>query len=416
MRASLLIGYKDIQLLLRDRPALLLMVLAPFLLTVGLGLVTGQFGRASGGIEPIPVAIVNEDDGPLGQALVDGLAGDELAALIVPVVTAERENARARLDADEVAAVVIVPAGFSAGIIPSEEGIPSGPTVKLILLKNPARPIGAGIIQAVVETYLSRVETGRVGSEVIMERLVASGRLAPSQIAALAPSIGRRLVTAAAETPVLSLHVANAGAEAQTFNPMATIAPGMALLFLMFTVANGGRSLLQEQVQGTLPRLLVAPVTPGQVLIGKVIGTYLSGVLQMLILILTASLLFGLRWGDPLGVLVLILAVVFGAMGWGMLLTTVARTPGQVSALGTALMLSFGILGGSFVQFGVMPVWFQGLSRLTPNAWGLDGFTVLALGGTLADLSRPLVGLTTMGLVVGTIAVLLFRYRKWHRA
>lgn len=411
MRQSFLIGLKDVKLVFRDRPALLFMLLAPFLLTVGLGFVAGQFGRAAGGIEPIPVAIVNEDDGPLGQALLDLFHANDLAELVVPVAVADRESARARLDADEVAAVVIVPPGFSASVIPTEGSMPSTEVVKLTLIKNPARPIGAGVIQAIVEAYLSRVETGRVGGEVIIAHLVASGRMAPAHIAAQAPTIGGRLVTAVAATPVIRLHTTTAGAEPQAFNPMATMAPGMALLFLMFTVANGGRSLLQERDQGTLPRLLVAPVTPGRVLIGKALGTYLTGVLQMLILILTGSLLFGLRWGDPLGVFVLILAAVFGAMGWAMLLTAVARTPGQVSALGTALMLTFGILGGSFVQLGFMPAWFRWLSRITPNAWGLDGFTILALGGTLADLSGPLLGLTAMGLLLGAVAVPFFRHR-----
>ncbi|MBK9091875.1 MAG: ABC transporter permease [Anaerolineae bacterium] len=74
------------------------------------------------------------------------------------------------------------------------------------------------------------------------------------------------------------------------------MAPSMALLFLMFTVTNGGRSLLAEKAQGTLARLLISPTTGAQALLGKLFGAYLTGVLQMLILILTGSLLFGLRW------------------------------------------------------------------------------------------------------------------------
>jgi len=60
-------------------------------------------------------------------------------------------------------------------------------------------------------------------------------------------------------------------------------------------------------------------------------------------LILGTTLLFQLQWGDPLrGVPGA--AAVFGAVGWGMLLTAVAKTPGQVSAIGSAMMLTFGIL------------------------------------------------------------------------
>ena len=49
-------------------------------------------------------------------------------------------------------------------------------------------------------------------------------------------------------------------------------------------------------------------------------------------------------------------------------------------------MLIFGILGGSFINLEQMPPFVQTFSKITPNAWGLDGFTTLALGGTLKNL------------------------------
>jgi ABC-2 type transport system permease protein len=149
------------------------------------------------------------------------------------------------------------------------------------------------------------------------------------------------------------------------------------------------------------------------VLIGKIFGVYGTGVVQMLILIVACSLLFGLQWGNPLGMLVLVLAAVFAATGWGMLITSLARTPGQVSTIGTAIMLIFGILGGTFIQTSVMPGWFQAFSRITPNAWGLDGFTTLGLGGSLADLGKPLLGLAVMGVVLFVISILIFGRRSF---
>jgi ABC-2 type transport system permease protein len=149
------------------------------------------------------------------------------------------------------------------------------------------------------------------------------------------------------------------------------------------------------------------------VLIGKIFGVYVTGVVQMLILLVACSLLFGLQWGDPLGVLVLVLAAVFGATGWGMLITSLARTPGQVGNIGMAIMLTFGMLGGTFIQTSVMPGWFQLFSKITPNAWGLDGFTTLGLGGSLADLGKPLLGLAVMGVALFVVSILLFSRRSF---
>jgi ABC-2 type transport system permease protein len=192
------------------------------------------------------------------------------------------------------------------------------------------------------------------------------------------------------------------------FDVLAYLAPGMALMFLMYTVSYGGRSILAERSQGTLPRLLVSPTSTTQVLGGKVLGIYLTGVAQLAILILASTLLFNLKWGNPLGVVILVLAAVFGATGWGMLLTAIARNPGQVASLGSALMLTFGILGGSFISLNALPTPIQWISRITPNAWGLDGFTALALGGGLAEVAAPVGALLAMGAVLFLIATLLF--------
>jgi ABC-2 type transport system permease protein len=123
------------------------------------------------------------------------------------------------------------------------------------------------------------------------------------------------------ETLAIKLNTDTNEAEAVEFDVLAYLAPGMALMFLMFTVSYGGRSILAEKAQGTLPRLLVSPTVSAQILGGKVFGIYLTGVAQMLILIGATTLLFQLKWGDPLGVLVLVLAAVFGASGWGMFIT-----------------------------------------------------------------------------------------------
>ena len=123
----------------------------------------------------------------------------------------------------------------------------------------------------------------------------------------------------------------------------------------MYVVSQGGRSFLEERAQGTLPRLFVSPTNTGQVLGGKVLGVYLTGMAQMGILVIASAALFQLNWGRPPAVIILILASVTGAVGWGLLITALAKTPGQVSTIGSAMMLMFGILGGSFFQVSVMP-------------------------------------------------------------
>ncbi len=87
MKKLFLIGLKDVKLAFRDRAALILMLLAPFLLTLGLGVVTGRFsGGSSNGISHIPVVLVNQDGKQLGNALVEVFQSKDLNELIDPTV------------------------------------------------------------------------------------------------------------------------------------------------------------------------------------------------------------------------------------------------------------------------------------------------------------------------------------------
>jgi ABC-2 type transport system permease protein len=418
MKKVLIIGWKDVVLSFRDMAALVLMLAAPFALTLGLGFVTGLFsGTGQSGPRDIPVILVNQDGnegGPeatLGDALVELLQSEELSDLVAVTSLDDPTLARQWVDDNKAAAAVLIPAGFTQSIIPAEGSLAAGELVAIDLYTNPTSPTSAGIVKTIVDGFVSAVEVGRVGGEVAVGQLLVHGLVSLQDMAGLGADIGQRTARAAQSSTAIAVDSLTRSGEAIEFNMLGLLAPGMALMFLMFTVANGGRSLLAEQAQGTLPRLLVSPTSTTQVLAGKVFGIYLTGVAQVLILIVASTLVFGLGWGDPVGVLVLVLAAVVGAVGWGMLVTALARTPGQVSAIGSALMLAFGMLGGTFISVESMPTWFRTLSKITPNAWGLDGFTALALGGSLADILRPVVALLAMGAALFAVGVFILNHR-----
>ncbi|MGB8984717.1 MAG: ABC transporter permease [Anaerolineales bacterium] len=414
MNKLLLIGIKDLKLMFRDRAALTFMLLAPFLLTIGMGFATGRFSGSSSGLSDIPVVIVNLDDEQLGDALAELFSSEELADLMEPSAASDPEAARRLVDEDKASAAVIIPAGFTRSIIPAEgttfdRSYVEPEPVRIEVYANPARPTSAGVVKAIVDEYVSRLEEGRTSGMTSLVQLMSSGLLDPQNADAEARRLFENFAQSA--SPAITLRNNREGAQAVEFDVLAYMAPGMALMFLMYTVSYGGRSILAERSQGTLPRLLVSPTSAAQVLGGKVLGIFFMGLAQTGILILASSLFFGVKWGDPAGLVLLILAAVFGATGWGMLITALSRTPGQVANIGSALMLIFGILGGSFINLGQMPPLLRTFSRITPNAWGLDGFTTLALGGTLPNLLEPITALLIMGAVLFGIAVVLFGRR-----
>jgi len=401
MKKVLRIGLKDLRLMFRDRTALIMMLLAPLVLTLAMGFVTGSFSDDNAsGPEQIAVVVTNGDQGPLGRELL-AILKDQGTLLDVTTVS-DAALARNRVDEDAAAAAVIIPAGFSAGFQPAS--IAAEPA-QIELVANPGRPISAGIVEAIVRDFSQQAEAALVAEQVISAQMAAGGL---TGAAGMEPIAGESNLT----PPITIQRQQNTAGEDQGFNPLAYFATGMAVFFLMYTVTIGGRSILTERDAGTLTRMLSSPTTTSQVLGGKVLGVFLAGLVQVTILIVASSLLFDLHWGTPAGVAALVIAVVAAATGWGILLAASSKSPGQVAGLGTAMMLIFGMLGGTFISTAAFGGLASRLSRLTPHSWALDGFTELALGRGLESILVPVLALLAMAAVLFGLSVFVFR-RRW---
>lgn len=407
MLKTFLIGLKDLKIAFRDRAAIIFMLLTPFLLTIGMGLVTGRFSsNDNSGALNIPIVIVNLDNDSLGDALVEVFSSEELADLLDTTTSEDAEATRLLVDKDETTAAIIIPAGFTQNIF--SENI--NQNVQIEFYANPSRPTSAGIVKTILDGFMARVDEMRVGAITSIAQLMISGRISSEQANTVGEEMGTRLKNNQTDLneSLIRLNTSINQAETNEVDALAYIAPGMALMFLMYTVSYGGRSILAEKARGTLPRLLTTPTNSMQILGGKVFGIFLTGTVQMLILIGATTLLFQLQWGDMLGVVLLVFAAVFGATGWGLLITAFAQSPNQVGSVGSAVMLIFSIMGGSFIQIDNLPGFVQTLSKITPNAWALDGFTSLAFGGTIASLTTPIFALLTMGILLFLISAFLF--------
>ena len=408
MKKIVTIGWKDLLLIFRDRAALVMILLAPFLLTMGMGLVTGSFSRndTGSGLADIPLVIFNEDEGLMGENLVALLESEGLQELLEVKTAVSIPEARRQVDDNEIAVVVIVPAGFSAGIIPDGQTGLLNEAAPIELYSNPARPISSGVVQSIVDGFANQVNTGMTAVNISIAQLISNGLIDPADIGAAAQEMGAQLDNGQITSPITI--VRNSAAETDDNNAMALFAPGMALFFLMYTVTLGGRSFLTERDEGTLPRLLITPTSSTQILGGKITGIWLTGVAQVSILIIASSIIFGLMWGNPTGVMALIMITAVAATGWGLLLASFAKTSAQISSLGTTLMLVFGILGGTFLP-APDSGFLQMLSKITPHVWALDGFAILSDGGSLIDIVPSLLALLVMAAILFATSAFLFR-------
>jgi ABC-type uncharacterized transport system permease subunit len=176
------------------------------------------------------------------------------------------------------------------------------------------------------------------------------------------------------------------------------LVPSYAVTFAFFLVLTVGWMFVGERRQGTLVRLRAAPLTRGQLLLGKFLPALGVSLFQGLFLMAGGWLVFGLDWGPaPVWLLAVVAATAFAATGLAMLVASLAKTETQVAVYGTLLVLVLALIGGSMMPRDLMPETVRQISHVTPHAWALDAYQQLLLNkdpnlGIVAESCAALVG------------------------
>jgi ABC-2 type transport system permease protein len=385
VRAAWLICAKDLKARLRDRSALLIGIVVPLALAF---IFTVIFSGVSGGSGVISLGVVDADHGSASQAFTQQvLPAVKSSGLITIHTEASRRRARALAANGTLDAVIIIPAGFSARV-------QAGQPASMQVIGNVDAAISAEVARSITEAYAAELNRVRLS----VATVVAGGGAGGTQ--ALAAQ------AAATATPVA---VSDVSAQTKELDTKSFFAAGMAVFFLFFTVQFGVTSLLEERSEGTLARLLAAPISRASILGGKLLVSFLLGVISMTVLAVATSLLFGANWGNPLGVAVLIVAAIASAMGIMSLIATLAKNAEQAANWQSVVSVVLGLLGGTFFPVSQAPGVLSTLTFVAPQAWFLRGLGDLR-GGGLGVVWVPVLAMLGFAVVAGGVA--LFRLRR----
>ena len=371
----MIIGYllaHDLRARLRDRSALVLAILAPAALITVLSLLAS---------------------GPGDEAVPVGLSGDRSST----VLTALRQGPLAALAEDGTIQLTeyddstslqraVTDGDVDAGIAVGDDGVE--------VFRDPGGIVGGAISEAVARSTVLTVDG--VGQAVVATQSLGAEPNAQELATAITSGTPTARVVDSAET--------SAG-----INPKTQLAAGMATFFLFFAVQFGVLGLLQERREGTLPRLLVAPVAPWQVLVAKLLVSFVIGVASMTFLLLFSALLLGAEFGNLFGVALLVVTGVLAAVSTVAVVGGLAKSPAQAGALQSGLALGLGIVGGAFFSMaragGVAAV----ATRLTPHFWFNEGLVRLTGGRDWTAVLEPVGALLLFSAVVGIPGLLLAR-------
>ena len=173
------------------------------------------------------------------------------------------------------------------------------------------------------------------------------------------------------------------------------VVPSYTVMFVFFLVNIMGRSFIHERDLGTLRRLRLAPLAGTSVLTGKTVPFLIVSLVQTLLLFVGGWVLAlydmrGLQgllnsqnwvpalydmWGsNPWLLLPVAFCTSMAATALGLLVSTIVRTEGQVSAYANTVVITMAGISGCFMPRKWLPEIMQTLSLATPHAWALMAY------------------------------------------
>jgi ABC-2 type transport system permease protein len=182
------------------------------------------------------------------------------------------------------------------------------------------------------------------------------------------------------------------------------VVPGLICIVLIFsTVFVTALSITRERERGTMENLLAMPVRPVEVMLAKVVPYIIVGYIQVVLILVTAALVFHLPVRGSVALLLLSLGLfIAGNLALGITFSTLSANQMQAIQFAQFTLLPQIFLSGFIFPFKGMPVWAQwigeifptthtirivrgillkgnGLAEILPEIWPLALFTVAAM-------------------------------------
>lgn len=367
------IAVHDLRVTLKDRSAVLWMLLFPVVFATFFGLVMGG-GTASTPVDgTVSLSVVDLDGSIMSSALIDHLKDDRLD-LVLLSPSQERP-------ADTVRTLVI-PEGFERMAVAGEQ-------TTLVLEKEPDTSAEAALV---AQARIVRSATRLIGG-LIMEEVSGS-------------------VDATADSePLVTVNTSWAGSRQGPPSGFSQSVPGNATMFvLLITLTYGAASVSGERQSGVLRRLVTSPVSRWEIVGGKILGRFVISGLQVTALVGVAAI--ARFWvnidlgGNLFGVWAVLL--VYGACvaPLGVALGAWFVDQERAANIGTMMTMAMAAFGGCWWPLEIVSGTLQTIAMAFPTTWAMRALHGLISFGHGWDAISPSLGvLVLFGLAFTTLAV-----------
>jgi len=385
---SFRIAWKDLVELERNKFGLVLLIVMPLFMLAMVGFIYPTSGASASNL---PLAVVNLDGGynnsTIGSqtfiTVLDQISSKTGMMKLSPLPSVS--DVKSSIQSGKFEGAIIIPSNFTASLLSGRQGT-------LIIMTDQSNPQVSATIQTLLSGVFSEMGTA----------------LAQQHVQALSPTITANESLAM----VQPYNVQTQGVVPGKSNYFDFLAPGIMAMVVMMSVMTGlPAAISQEKEIGTMDGMMVAPINRLSIILGKALSQTARGMLQGLIILVLAFMLFGVTiQGSILLVFGLLLLGVFSFVGLGIVMTSFAKDQQTATMLMTTLMFPMMFLSGVFFPIQQMPWYMQDISKVLPLTYASSALRkVMVLGAGIPAITSELTILIGFGIVMTAIAVPVFR-------
>jgi ABC-2 type transport system permease protein len=160
-------------------------------------------------------------------------------------------------------------------------------------------------------------------------------------------------------------------------SPFSYVAPADLVLFMGITLLVLSAGQVETKQSGMLRRLAAAPVRQRTIVAAQVANKLVIATAQAIGLLFLGVEVFGVHWGNPLAVALIVVFLALSLAGLSVLVGVWAKTQEQAIALSVVVGIAFGMLGGCMYPLDVVGNAVRMVGHAVPQAWAMDAFVKL---------------------------------------
>jgi ABC-2 type transport system permease protein len=382
---SFRIAWKDLMELFRNRMGLVLLILMPIFMMAMVGFIYPSDTSLSN----VPIALVNEDAGfgdyRLSSTFIMALSSiNDNTGMMKLTNASSFDDVREMIQTGDAEGGIIISSDFTSNIMNGQQG-----TITIVI--DQSNPQMSAMIQAVLNQVFEQMGTALAQQNVANQLGIDPG----NALAVVKP-----------------YNIQTEGSVEGEFSYFDFIAPGIMAMTVMMSVMTGlPAAISHERELGTLDGMMVAPINRLSVILGKTLAQMARGILQGVLILVLAVMLFGVTiHGNILLVFALLLLGVFSFVGLGVVLTSFAKDQETAVMMMTTIMFPMMFLSGVFFPIEQMPWFMQSISKFLPLTYVADALRkVMVLGADIPAITPELSILIVFGVVMTAIAVPVFK-------